>query len=171
MPSARDFGFCCPAGCSVLTGEGSADAALQSLREAPALVEGANEPLVLGLLFVIVVLFAVLLSGLHWFRGGRSVFGLFLGLAAGYIVAAMVVRAVTPEFVALVPLPFGFAAPATSGPVTIQPGPGGPSLSARLLGFLTGLADRGLIATFLAILISIFLLMAARAGSHGAKKG
>lgn len=167
----KGFRFLLSGGMSALAGEGSADAALQALRDAPAFVEGANEPLVLGLLFVIVVLLGVLLSGISWFKGGRSVFGLFLGLAAGYIVAAMIVRAVTPEFMALVPLPFGFAAPATSGPVTIQPGTGGPSLSARVLTFLTGLVDRGLIATFLAILIAVFLLLAARTGGRGAKKG
>ena len=102
------------------------------------LVEGANEPLVLGLLFVIVVLLGVLLSGIPWFKGGRSVLGLFLGLVAGYIVAGMIVRAVTPEFVALVPLPFGFAAPATPGPVTIQPGAGGTIADRTSPDFLDG---------------------------------
>jgi len=167
----KGFQFLLSGGLSALAGTGSADEAIQALQDSPPIVTEANETLVLGLLFVIVVLFALLLSGIPWFKGSRSVFGLFLGLLAGYIVAAMIVRALTPEYVALVPLPFGFAAPVTPGPVTIQPGAGGPSLSTRILNFLTGLADRGLIAAFLGLLIAIFLLLATRTGNRSARKG
>jgi hypothetical protein len=167
----KGFRFLLSGGMSALTGEGGAEEALQSLRDAPALVEGTNEPLVLGLLFVIVVLVALLLSGIPYFKGKRSVLGLFLGLAAGYIVTGMIIRAVTPELSALVPLPFGFLPPVVAAPFAIQPGTGGPSLSARVLSFLLSLADRGLIATFLGIIIAIFLLLASRSGSRGAKKG
>ncbi len=167
----KGFRFLLSGGMSALTGEGSADAALKSLRDAPALVEKANEPLVLGLLFVIVVLLAVLLSGMSWFKGVRSLFGLFEGLVAGYTVASIIMRAIAPEYAALAPLPFGFVAPAALGPVMVQPGAGGTSLSTRVLGFLTSLADRGLIATFLAIVIAVFLLLAVRTGGHGEKKG
>lgn len=167
----KGFRFLLSGGMGALTGEGGAEEALQSLRDAPALVEGTNEPLVLGLLFVIVVLVALLLSGIPYFKGKRSVLGLFLGLAAGYVVTGMIIRAVTPELSALVPLPFGFLPPVAAAPFAVQPGPGGPSLSARVLSFLLSLADRGLIATFLGIIIAIFLLLASRSGSRGAKKG
>ncbi len=167
----KGFRFLLSGGMNALTGEGSADAALQSLRDAPALVDEENEPLVIGLLFVIVVLLSVLLSAMTWLKGARSLFGLFLGIMAGYVVAAMIVRSIAPEYVALVPLPFGFVAHTAPGPVIIQPGAGGPSLSARVLSFLTSLADRGLIATFLAIIIAVFVLLATRTNGSSAKKG
>lgn len=169
----KGFRFLLSGGLNALAGQGDANAAIQALQGAPPLVDDANSTLVLGLLFVIVVMLALLLSGIPWFKGSRSVFGLFLGLAAGYIVAAMIVRALTPEYVALVPLPFGLAAPAAAPPgaVVIQPGQTGPSLSARVLDFLTGLADRGLIAAFLGIVIAVFLLLATGFGNRTAKKG
>jgi len=167
----KGFRFLLSGGLNALTGEGSADEALAGLRNSPAFVAPENETLVLGLLFVIVVLVAVLFSALPWFKGSRSVFGLFLGLLAGYVVSAMIVRAVLPEYAALVPLPFGFGPAAPAGPVIVQPGAAGPSLSTRILTFLTGLADRGLIATFLGILIAIFLLAATRSGNRTVKKG
>lgn len=167
----KGFRFLLSGGLNALAGSGSADQAIASLQGSPPLVDEANGSLVLGLLFVIVVLLAVVLSGIPWFKGGRSVFGMFLGLAAGYIVAAMIVRALTPEYVALVPLPFGFAAPAAPSAVVLQPGAAGPSLSERILDFLTGLADRGLIAAFLGIVIAIFLLLATGFGSRSARKG
>lgn len=169
----KGFRFLMSGGLNALAGTGDANQAIQALQGAPPLVEEANSTLVLGLLFVIVVLLGVLLSGIPWFKGKRSVFGMFLGLAAGYVVAAMIVRAVTPEYVALVPLPFGFAAaaPVAPGAVVIQPGAPGPSLSTRILTFLTSLADRGLIAAFLGIVIAIFLLLATGFGNRSAKKG
>ncbi len=66
---------------------------------------------------------ALLLSGIPYFKGKRSVLGLFLGLAAGYIVTGMIIRAVTPELSALVPLPFGFLPPVAVGALAVQPGP------------------------------------------------
>jgi hypothetical protein len=98
---------------------------------------------------------------------------LFLGLAAGYVVAAMLVRALVPEYAALVPLPFGMGppVPAPPGTVVIEPGAPGPSLSTRILTFLTGLADRGLIAAFLGIVIAVFLLLATGFGNRSARKG
>ncbi len=167
----KGFRFLASGGLSALAGSGSADEAIKSLQGAPPLVDATNTSLVLGLLFVVVVLLAVLLSGLPLFKGARSVFGMFLGLAAGYVVAAMIVRAITPEYVALAPLPFGFAAPVAPGAVVLPPGPAGPPLSDRILAFLTSLADRGLIAAFLGIVIAIFLLLATGFGNRSAKKG
>jgi hypothetical protein len=167
----KGFRFLLSGGLNALTGEGSADEALAALRDSPPFVAPENETLVLGMLFVIVVLLAVLFSALPWFKGSRSIFGLFLGLFAGYIVSAMIVRAVLPEYAALVPLPFGFGPAVPVGPIVVQPGQPGPSLSQRILSFLTGLADRGLIAAFLGLLIAIFLLAATRAGNRTVKKG
>lgn len=167
----KGFRFLLSGGMSALTGEGGAEEALQALKNAPPLVEDTNEPLVLGLLFVIVVLLALLLSGIPYFKGKRSVFGLFLGLLAGYVVTGTIIRAVTPELSGLVPLPFGFAATAATPSLIIGPGASGPSLSARILCFLIDLADRGLIAGLLGIIIAIFLLLATRSGGRSTKKG
>ena len=162
-------------GLGALTGEGGGGDALEALKNTPALVTDENENLVLGLLFVGVVFFGVLLTGIKWFKGQRSIWGLFLGLLAGYVVAAMVVRAVAPEYAALVPLPFGFGPPTPTGPVVIVPGQPGPSLTERILVFLNSLVDRGLIAVFLGTVIAVFLLFAVRSGNRNSvrseKKG
>lgn len=168
---AKGFQFLLSGGLSALAGSGSADEAIAALQDTPPLVTDANKYLVLGLIFVTVVLIAILVSGAKWFVPKRSLLGLFLGLLAGYIVAAMVVRAIAPEYAALIPLPFGFGPPAPTGPVVITPGAQGPSLTARILAFLNGLVDQGLITAFLGIVIALFLLIAARSLNKGAKKG
>lgn len=168
---ARGFQFLLSGGLNALAGSGSADEAIAALQGTPPLVSDVNRFLALGLIFVTVVLISVLVSGARWFMPRRSVFGLFLGLLAGYIVAAMVVRAILPEFAALVPLPFGFGPPASPVPIVITPGAAGPSLMSRILTFLNSLADRGLIPAFLGIVIALFLLIAARSVNRGAKKG
>jgi hypothetical protein len=166
----KGFRFLTSGGLSALAGEGGLEEAIAALEGAPALVSKDNQGLVLGLLFVIVLLLALLLSGLPLFRGRKSIFGLFLGMLTGYIVAAMVVRAILPEYAVCIPLPFGFGPPVPVIPYTAQPGTGA-SISQRVLGFLTGLADRGLIAAFLGILIAIFLLAATRLGNRTVGKG
>lgn len=163
----KGFRFLLSGGLSALTGEGGAEEALQALKTMSPCVGEGDETLVLGLLFVMVVLLAILLSGIDWLKGKRSLPGLLLGLMAGYVVAAMIVRAMAPAYVALVPLPFGFAPPAAPCCVVVQPGGGGTSLVGRALDFLTNLADRGLVAAFLGIVIAIFVLLAARPGGHG----
>lgn len=167
----KGFRFLASGGLNALTGEGSAEDALAALRNSPPFIAPENEGLVLGLLFVIVVLLAVLLSALNWFKGGKSIFGLFLGMLAGYVIAAMVVRALFPEYAACIPLPFGFGPPIPTGPFVTQSAGTGSSISQRVLGFLTGLADRGLIAAFLGILIAIFLLAATRSSNRTVGKG
>lgn len=169
---AKGFQFLLSGGLNALAGSGSADEAIAALQDTPPLVTDANKYLVLGLIFVTVVLIAVLVSGAKWFVPKRSLLGLFLGLLAGYVVAAMVVLAIAPEYAALVPLPFGFGPDAPVGPVVITPGADeGPSLMARVLEFLNDLVDQGLITAFLAIVIGLFLLLAARSLNRGAKKG
>ncbi len=167
----KGFRFLLSGGLNALTGEGSADEALAALRNSPPFIAPENEGLVLGLLFVIVVLLAVLLSGIGWFKGGKSILGLVFGLAAGYLVAAMIIWALIPECAAFVPLPFGFGPPIPVIPYPAQTAGTGSSISQRILGFLTGLADRGLIAAFLGILIAIFLLAATRSSNRTAGKG
>ncbi len=168
---AKGFQFLLSGGLSALTGSGSADAAIAGLKDTPPLVTDAVKYLVLGLIFVTVVLIAVLVSGAKWFIPKRSLLGLFIGLVAGYFVAAMVVLAIAPEYAALVPLPFAFGPPRPATPVTITPGASGPSLWERILLFLNSLAEQGLITAFLGIVIAIFLLFAARSLNRGAKKG
>lgn len=167
---AKGFRFLLSGGLSALAGSGNAEEAIASLQGAPPLVTDANRYLVLGLIFVSVILIAVLISGAKWFLPKRSILGLFLGLVAGYIVAAMIIRVIAPEYAALVPLPFGFLPPAPTGPLVITPGAAqGPSLATRALDFLNGLADQGLIAAFLGIVIALFLLLAARSLNRGAR--
>lgn len=165
----KGFQFLLSGGLSALTGGGGADAALQALGDAPACVQASDETLVLGLLLVITILLGVLLSSMAWLQGEASFFGLILGLMTGYLIAAVVVRAVAPEYAALVPLPFGIATPCSPCPVVIVPGEGS-SLVSRTLDFLTSLADRGLIAAFLGTVIAVFVIMAARTGGRGAQK-
>ena len=167
---ARGFQFLLSGGLSALSGEGGGGDALEALRSTPPLVTEQNETLVLGLLFVGIVFFGVLLTGIKWFRGPRSIWGLLLGLLAGYIVAAMVLRGIAPEYAALVPLPFGFGPPAPTGPVVITPGQPGPSLWERILTFLNGLVDRGLIAAFLGIVIAGFVLLAVASGNRNSRR-
>lgn len=168
---AKGFQFLLSGGLSVLAGSGSADQAIAALQDTPALITEENAALVLALISALIVLFAVLVSGWSWFRPKRSVAGLFLGLIAGYVVAAMLVRGFAPEYAALVPLPFGTPAPA--GPIVIIPGAEGPSLTQRILIFLNDLAAAGLITAFLGIVIAIFLLVGIRSGrrSSGERKG
>ncbi|MGE5603459.1 MAG: hypothetical protein ACM30E_10425 [Nitrososphaerales archaeon] len=166
---AKGFRFLLSGGLTALAGGGNTEEAIASLQNAPALVTDTNKYLVLGLIFVTVVLVAILVSGAKWFLPKRSVLGLFIGLIAGYIVAAMIIRGIVPEYAALVPLPFGFLAPTPTGPVVIVPGAGGPSLTTRILNFLNGLVDQGLIAAFLGIVIALFLLLAARSLNRGSR--
>jgi hypothetical protein len=166
---AKGFRFLLSGGLSALAGSGSADEAIASLQGSPPLVSDAIKYLVLALIFVIVVLVAILVSGAKWFISKRSVLGLFIGLVAGYIVAAMIIRAIVPEYTALVPLPFGFVAVTPTGPVVITPGAQGPSLTTRILDFLNGLVDQGLITVFLGIVIAVFLLLAARSLNRGSR--
>jgi hypothetical protein len=167
---AKGFQFLLSGGLNALSGEGGSGDALEALRSTPPLVTEENENLVLGLLFVGIVFLGVLLSGINWFKGPRSIWGLLLGLLAGYIVAAMVVRAIAPEYAALVPLPFGFGPPTPTGPVVIVPGQPGPSFAERILGFLNGLVDRGLIAAFLGIVIAVFVLLAVASGNRSSRR-
>jgi hypothetical protein len=166
---AKGFQFLLSGGLSALAGSGSADEAIAALQDTPPLVTDANKYLVLGLIFVTVVLVAILISGAKWFMPKRSILGLFIGLLAGYIVAAMIIRAIVPEYAALVPLPFGFLPATPTGPVVIVPGAEGPSLTTRILNFLNGLVDQGLIAAFLGIVIAVFLLIAARSLNRGSR--
>jgi hypothetical protein len=167
---AKGFQFLLSGGLGALSGEGGGGDALEALRSTPPLVTEANETLVLGLLFVGIVFFGVLLTGIKWFKGSRSIWGLLLGLLAGYVVAAMVVAAIAPEYAALVPLPFGFGPATPTGPVTIVPGQPGPSLTERILAFLNGLVDRGLIAAFLGIVIAVFVLLAVASGNRSSRR-
>lgn len=168
---AKGFQFLLSGGLNALAGSGSADEAIAALQDTPPLVTDANKYLVLGLIFVTVVLIAVLVSGAKWFVPKRSLLGMFIGLLAGYVVAAMVIRAIAPEYAALVPLPFGFGPATPTGPVVITPGAEGPSLTSRILAFLNNLVDQGLITAFLGIVIALFLLFAARSLNKGTKKG
>lgn len=168
---AKGFQFLLSGGLGALSGDGGGGGdALEALRSTPPLVTEANEPLVLGMLFVGIVFFGVLLSGIKWFKGPRSIWGLLLGLLAGYVVAAMVVRAIAPEYAALVPLPFGFGPPVPTGPVVIVPGQPGPSFTERILTFLNSLVDRGLIAAFLGIVIAVFVLLAVASGNRSSRR-
>jgi hypothetical protein len=83
----------------------------------------------------------------------------------------MIIWALIPECAAFVPLPFGFGPAIRTGPYVTPSAGTGSSVSQRVLGFLTGLADRGLIAAFLGILIAVFLLAATRSGNRTAGKG
>ena len=168
---AKGFQFLLSGGLNALAGSGSADEAIASLQDTPPLVSDVNKYLMLGLIFVSVVLIAVLISGAKWFIPKRSLLGMIIGLVAGYLVAAMIVLAIAPEYAALVPLPFGFGPPVPTAPVTIEPGASGPSLWDRILVFLNSLVDRGLITAFLGIVIAVFLLFAARSLNRGARKG
>ena len=126
----------------------------------------------LGLIFVTVVLIAVLVSGAKWFMPKRSLLGMFMGLIAGYIVAAMLVRAIAPEYAALVPLPFGFGPPAPDAArSSLRPASRAHRCRQRILMFLNSLVDRGLITACLGVVIALFLLLAARSLNRGAKKG
>jgi hypothetical protein len=167
----KGFQFILSGGLGALSGEGGGADALASLQNTPPLVTPQNQNLVLGLLFVGIVFLGVLLSGIKWFKGPHSVWGLLLGLIAGYIVAAMVVRAIAPEYAALVPLPFGFGPATPETPVVIVPGQStGPSFAERILAFLNSLVDRGLIAVFLGAVIAIFLLLAVRSGNRNSAR-
>jgi hypothetical protein len=166
----KGFKFLLSGGLAALTGEGGAEAAFQALGDMPPCIDESNESLVLGLIFVTMVFFAVLLSGMNWLESPQSLFGLFLGLMAGYLVAAVIVRVVAPEYAVFVPLPFGLGASTVPCCVVVPPGGGGTSLVSRVLEFLTSLVDRGLIAVFLGVVIAVFVLLAARPGSHGSGK-
>jgi hypothetical protein len=168
---AKGFQFVLSGGLSALAGSGNASDALAELKNAPPLITEENQALVLGLIFVSIVVLAVLLSGIRWFKGStHSFWGLLLGMISGYIVAAMFVRAFWPEYAVLMPLPFGWTVP-PSGPIVIIPGAPTPSIWQRILAFLNSLVDQGLITVFLGVVIAVFLLIASRSLNKPAKKG
>ncbi len=172
---AKGFQFLLSGGLSALTGSGSADEALAALKDTPPLVTEENAGLVLGAdLRRSSSCSRVLLSGDHVVqRPSVQCWGLLLGLIAGYIVAAMVVRAIAPEYAALVPLPFGVRDAGPDRAHRDRAGRAGTVAWERILAFLNGLVDRGLITAFLGIVIAVFLLVGIRSGrrSSGEKKG
>lgn len=163
----KGFRFLASGGMAALTGSGSADTAIAALQNTPALVQTNDSPVVLGLLYVVLVLIGLLVSRLPWFKGKDSVWGLVLGLVAGYLVGGIVVRALWPQYVAFLPLPV-LAEPAAPIPAPVSGGPASGFVTQLVTG-LSALAGSSLLPVIIAIVIVVFILVATRSGNRGAK--
>ncbi len=169
--------FVLAGGLSALGGNGDRTAALEQVFAKVGRVEPLIRPDGTGpgmlLVFVILVAAGFLLGMLSQLKGRSSFLGLALGLANGYLLAAFVIRTLVPEASIGLPLPGWLFGPG------VQPGaapaPAGPSLTgslaARLVATLNQWAESGQIALVLAIAIALFVLLATRWGTRGAKKG
>lgn len=126
------------------------------------------------LVFLFLVIAGFLLGMLSQLKGRSSFLGLALGLANGYVLAAFVIHTLLPEATIGLPLPGWLFGPGAAGPVT-APTPARPSvigtLVTRIVATLNQLTDSGQLALLLAIAIAVFVLLATRLGTRGAKKG
>jgi hypothetical protein len=164
----KGFRFLASGGMAALTGSGSADAALAALQSTPPLVQETDNAVVLGLLYIVIVLIGLLLTAIPWFKGKRSVGGLLLGLIAGYLVGAVIVRAFWPQYIPYLPLPIlgEPAAPVVLAPVA---GPAATGFGSQLVSGLNALASSSLLPIIIAIAIVLFILAATRSGNRSAK--
>lgn len=163
----KGFRFLSSGGMAALSGSGSADNAIQALQGAPAVVQPTDAPIVLGLLYVVLVFFGLLISGIPWFSGKKSVGGLLLGLLAGYLVGGVVARALWPQYTAFLPLPI---LEETVAPATVAVAPGaGAGIGTQVVNGLSALANSGLVPFIIAIAIVLFIIAATRTSNRGAK--
>lgn len=169
--------FALAGGLAALGGNGDRAAALEEVFARIGKVEPLIRPDGTGpgmlLVFLALVIAGFLLGMLSQLKGRSSFLGLALGLANGYVLAAFLIRTLIPEASIGLPLPgwlFG-----TGAQPGAAPAPAGPSLTgtlaSRIVAALNQLADSGQIALLLAILIAVFVLLATRLGTRGAKKG
>jgi hypothetical protein len=164
----KGFRFLASGGMAALSGSGSADSAIAALQGTPPLVQPADNAVVLGLLYVVIVLVGLLLSAVPWFKGRRSVGGLLLGLIAGYLVGAVIVRALWPQYIPYLRLPIlpEPVVPVVVGPVVTGPATG---FGTQLVSGLNALAGTSLLPIIIAIAIVLFILAATRSGNRSAK--
>lgn len=169
--------FALAGGLAALGGNGDRAAALEEVFARIGKVEPLIRPDGTGpgmlLVFLALVIAGFLLGMLSQLKGRSSFLGLALGLANGYVLAAFLIRTLIPEASIGLPLPgWLFGAGAQPG---AAPAPAGPSLTgtlaSRIVAGLNQLADSGQLALLLAIAIALFVLLATRLGTRGAKKG
>ena len=141
--------------------------AFTKLKQAPAPIDPKDPVLFYLLMICIFVAIGIAIGSSKSFilQGRYSYSGLFLGLIAGYIVAAYAIAAIFPES-AILPLPVTGIMPqaqaAVAGVTT------GPAVSSKFLEFLSSLANSAFIPIIIAAAIVVFIIVATRLS---AKKG